>query len=197
MYDTNMEECWKPVEGYEGLYEVSNLGRVRSLTRIAVTYSNGGTQVRKGRIRCGTIDKSTGYARLLLCKEAVQKSFNIHRLVAIAFIPNPYNKPQVNHKDGNKANNRVDNLEWCTVKENARHAIDTGLTLNKGSDSSSAKPVVTCRGHKFGSSVEAAAYFGMRNHRNISKVLKGFRKHAGRYPDGAKIGWKYLDDKGA
>lgn len=190
-----MEEVWKEIEGYEGLYEVSNFGRIRSLDRVAITYSNGGTQVRKGRIRVGTVDKSTGYVKLLLCKNAVQVSYTLHRLVALAFIPNPENKPHVNHKDGNKANNHVDNLEWCTALENVQHAISTGLTLNKGADNASAKPIVTCRGDEFGSAVEAAKHFGMDNHRNISKALKGFRKHSGRYSDGTKIHWEYLDKK--
>ena len=124
-----------------------------------------------------------------------QRSFNIHRLVAEAFIPNPENKSYVNHKDGNKTNNHVDNMEWCTALENVRHAITTGLTFNKGSDSASAKPIVTCRGDKFGSAVEAARHFGMSNHRNISKVLKGKREHAGKYSDGTPISWAYLDKK--
>lgn len=188
-----MNEIWKAIEGYEGYYEVSNYGRVRSFTRVAVTYANGGTQVRQGKIRKGTIDKTNGYSRLLLCVNGNQKSFNIHRLVAIAFIPNPENKPHVNHKDGNKANNHVDNLEWATAAENSQHAIRTGLTLNKGSDNGNAKPLVTCRGDEFGSAIEAAKHFNMPNHRNISKVLKGFRKHAGRYPDGTKIKWKYKE----
>ena len=186
-----MTEIWKPIEGYEDYYEVSSHGRVRSFTRVAVTYSNGGTQVRKGKIRIGTIDKGTGYARLLLCVNGNQKSFNIHRLVAIAFISNPESKPQVNHKDGNKSNNHVDNLEWSTAAENVQHSISTGLVCNTGSDSTSAKPIVTCRGDEFGSAVEAAHHFGMPNHRNISKVCKGVRQHSGKYSDGTKIKWKY------
>ncbi len=187
-----MEE-WRPIEGYEDLYEVSNYGRVRSFDRIAVRYSNGGTQVRRGRILALVLDRPEGYHRVLLCRNGNQKSHYVHRLVAQSFIPNPEKKPFVNHKDGDKTNNHVDNLEWCTQLENVQHAISTGLTKNKGSESPSAKAIVTCRGDKFGSAIEAAEYFGMANHRNISKVLKGFRKHAGRYPDGVKIGWKYLD----
>jgi hypothetical protein len=99
------EEIWKDVVGYEGLYQVSNLGRVRSF---------GFDKWHKGKIIKGCFDGKKKYLFVSLHKEGKSKGFNIHRLVATAFIPNPNNLPQVNHKDENKENNCVENLEWCT-----------------------------------------------------------------------------------
>lgn len=110
-----MNEVWKQVEGYEGYYEVSNLGEVRSVKRKG--YKN--KVLNKGN---GT----TGYWIVVLCKDGLQKTRAVHRLVAKAFIPNPENKPQVNHIDSNRKNNRVDNLEWVTPSENSKHAYDSG-----------------------------------------------------------------------
>lgn len=115
-------EEWRPIQGYEGLYEVSTTGKVR---RIAdwVGYNNG------YRKAIGELSqaKSKGYLNVRLCKNGIQKTYRAHRLVAQAFIENPYNYPQVNHIDGNKQNNCVSNLEWVTVSQNNKHARDTGL----------------------------------------------------------------------
>lgn len=105
-------EVWKDVVGYEGLYQVSDLGRVKSLPRPPVRY--------QGREMTQHCD-SKGYKRLWLCKEGVSKNYKVHRLVAEAFIPNPNNLPQVNHKDEDKSNNFVGNLEWCDNRYNATY----------------------------------------------------------------------------
>ena len=110
-----MKEVWKSIEGYEGYYEVSNLGRVRSLKRKG--YKNG--TLKQG-------SSHTQYWVVVLCKDGKRITKLVHRLVAKAFIPNPDNKPQVNHIDSNRKNNRVDNLEWVTPKENSQHAYDSG-----------------------------------------------------------------------
>ena len=106
------KEYWKPVVGYEGLYEVSNWGRVKSLPR------NG--TVKYARILKLYTDKD-GYLYVVLSKNNKQKLFKIHRLVAEAFIPNPNNLPMINHKDENKQNNNVENLEWCSAKYNSNY----------------------------------------------------------------------------
>ena len=112
-----MEEIWKPVVGYEGYYEVSNLGNVRSLTR---TLAKGQYKIcRKGR-PVKLYSTKQGYLKAPLCKNSILKGMFVHRLVAKAFLPNPHNFPCINHKDENKANNDVTNLEWCSFSHNAK-----------------------------------------------------------------------------
>lgn len=123
---------FKPIEGYHHCYDVSNDGRVRSKSR-SVTNKNG----RNRRIRQRTLkprDNGSGYKFVTLCKNGKNTRFYVHRLVAEAFIANPNNYTQVNHKDGNPSNNHVDNLEWVSPSQNAKHAYDTGLNKNKGSE---------------------------------------------------------------
>lgn len=112
-------EMWRPIKGYEGSYEVSDMGNVRSLSR-NITTKNGYTYVLNGRILRQNI-RQNGYAGVILCKNGVYKPLSVHRIVAETFIPNPNNYPQVNHKDENKVNNRVDNLEWCTISYNVNY----------------------------------------------------------------------------
>lgn len=112
-----MQEIWIPVEGYEDRYEVSNTGKVRSLNY----HMTGKTKELK------PITEGKGYLMVGLCRDGKMKWGKIHRLVATAFIPNPENKREVNHKDGNKKNNHVDNLEWATASENMKHAFSMGL----------------------------------------------------------------------
>ena len=114
-----MKEIWKPIEGFEGLYEVSNTGKVRGVDRI-VKSRWGTDKVWKGKELAHSI-KYDGYHKVTLMKDGISYYFSIHRLVANAFIPNPNNLPCVNHKDENPANNNVDNLEWCDVKYNSNY----------------------------------------------------------------------------
>ena len=105
-------EIWKEIPGTNGEYKISNYGKVMT--------------AKTGRILSPAIDMN-GYERVCLFKMDSRRRYKVHRLVAITFIPNPNGKEQVNHKDGNKRNNSVDNLEWVTHKENMRHAKATGL----------------------------------------------------------------------
>ena len=118
-----MQEQWKPIAGYEGIYEISNTGKVRSLAR-EIPYPNG-----KSRKITGYEKKAIevgGYLYFCLSKDGKSKRFAAHRLVASAFLENPDNKPEINHKDCDKKNNRVDNLEWVTRQENVDHAVANG-----------------------------------------------------------------------
>jgi hypothetical protein len=112
-----MAEIWKAVTGYEGLYEVSSLGNVRSLDRVIRSKHNG-TTLRKGRILTPFYEEKKGYYQVALSKDGKEKKQRIHRLVATAFLDNPFNYTDINHKDEIKTNNKVDNLEWCTRKYN-------------------------------------------------------------------------------
>jgi len=109
-----MEEIWKDVIGYEGLYQVSNLGNVRSI------YCRG----RKRILNLCICKSSTGYSIVSVHKNKKQKHLNVHREIAKCFCENPQNKPDVNHKNGIKTDNRVENLEWVTRSENNQHAYD-------------------------------------------------------------------------
>ena len=115
-----MEE-WKNVIGYEGLYEVSNTGQVRSLDRY-VKYSNGRIHLHKGKVLSPVKDKD-GYLAVFLSCNGKQKTIRIHRLVAQVFIENPDNLPEVNHLDEDKTNNRVDNLEFCDRSYNINYGL--------------------------------------------------------------------------
>lgn len=127
-----MEE-WRDIPGYEGIYQVSNLGRVRSLDR-KVHHWKGGFSLIKGRILTPNKQNTKGYYRVKLDN----KYRAVHRLVAMAFIPNPDNLPQVNHKDENKLNNNVNNLEWCDNKYNTNY----GTSIQRQIDTKLVKGIV-------------------------------------------------------
>jgi len=111
-----MNEIWKSILGYEGIYEISNLGNVKSLSKIV------GKNTRGEVILKPAIDRK-GYLFVSLTKNKISKCCRIHRLIAIAFIENSFNKPQIDHIDGNPLNNSVDNLKWSTQKENLNNPI--------------------------------------------------------------------------
>ena len=171
-------ETWLPVKGYENLYEVSNLGRVKSLPKKG--FCRNSTHLLRQR------DNGFGYKICQLMKNGKRRVISTHRLVAIAFIPNPDNKKQVNHKDGNKYNNHYSNLEWCTNSENQLHKFRVlGAKANGGKQ----KRKILCCGTK---TIYPSAYHASRatgiNRGNIFNVASdcyGF-KTAGGYH------WKFV-----
>ena len=122
-----MKEIWKDIKSYEGLYQISNTGKIKSLERYKDNHSK--KQLVKEKIRKQIISK-TGYYTCMLTKNGNLKLFKVHRIVAEAFIPNPNNYPIINHIDGNKLNNNVDNLEWCSYSHNEKEAYKLGLIKN-------------------------------------------------------------------
>lgn len=118
-----MREVWRDINGYEGLYQVSNLGRVKRLERIVRNNVYGGMRIVDEKILSAT-DNGHGYKIIGLRKDGRRKNHYVHRLVATAFIDNPHDFHYVNHLDRDRANNIADNLEWCTQLENVAHSID-------------------------------------------------------------------------
>ena len=175
-----MEE-WRDIKGYEGLYQVSNLGRVKSLAR-KINNQYG----KKERLMTQKIDKD-GYKRVGLNKNGKQIYYGVHRLVAQAFISNPNNYPQINHKDENKSNNKVDNLEWCDGKYNQNYG-----TINERRTQKLKKKVICITtGEKFDSIIEASEKYNIKNKSDISRVCKGKRNYCGNL-NGKKLEWGYI-----
>ncbi|MCC4492048.1 endonuclease [Limosilactobacillus reuteri] len=129
-----MEE-WKDIKDYEGYYQISNFGHVRSVDRIVKSKGNS-TQQRKGQILRPNKNRY-GYLKVVLQKQGKSKTKSIHRLVATAFIPNPNNFSQINHIDECKTNNHADNLEWCTAKYNSNYGTRIGRVAK-----SKSRPVI-------------------------------------------------------
>ena len=170
-----MNEEWRDIEGYEGLYQVSNLGRVKSLNYRGC---KGNTSILKPRLT------KKGYETINLCKDGKVKNVKIHRLVARTFIPNPNNYSQVNHKDENKTNNNVKNLEWCTNKYNLNYG-----TRNKRAAKTMGKKIVcVATGEIFNGIREASRKYNI-DRSDISKCCQGKRKTAGGYK------WEYFKEE--
>ena len=191
-------EIWKDIEEFKGLYQVSNLGNVRSLDAMINCKGARGIDkhIRKGRILKKTIG-TTGYYNVNLSKNSKVKLSRVHILVAKAFIPNPNNYKLINHKDGNKLNNKVENLEWCNYTHNIKEAYRIGLRKNKyknkyGKDAQFSKPLL-----QFSLNGEFIKEWENANQvkrelgycaENIRSVCKGRRKAANGYK------WKYKEE---
>lgn len=152
---------WKSVKGFEDSYEVSNDGFVRSLSR-SVKYKHGGKdRVWPGKILNHYLARN-GYCDITLKRANKNHHFALHRLVGIAFIPNPLNLPQINHKDNNKQNNHMDNLEWCDQHGNMRHAFDNNHHSGQGATHYKSRRILNLATKSYYNTLdEAAAAIGM------------------------------------
>lgn len=164
----DLQEIWKEINGFEGRYSVSNLGNIRN---------------DKSGLLLNPFIHNNGYTRVSFRTKGIINYFLVHRLVATMFIPNPHNKRTVNHKDGDKINNKLSNLEWATDKEQARHAINLNLRKSyKGKDSKLSQEVYQfdlCGNFiKKHDSVRCAKR-ELGNHLHISEVCNGKRKTTG------------------
>ena len=184
-------ENWKNIKGYEGLYQVSDCGRIKSLER-DVYYPNGTIHHLKEKILAPFLDKD-GYQIVSLHKNRKMKTMKVHRLVAMAFLPNPENKSQINHKNEIKANNVVDNLEWCEASYNINYGTRTARAVQnrrsyKLGNNPSAKPVFCVElNKKFDCAKSAQEELGI-DRMSIGKVCRGKRKTAGGFH------WRYADE---
>lgn len=164
------KEIWKEIKDYEGLYQVSSFGKIKSLPR--------NTTIKKIRILKPSIDKD-GYYRVPLSKNGIIKNYFVHRLVAEAFIPNPNNYPVINHKDENKQNNNSNNLEFCTIKYNTNY---NGANIKRGLKQR--KPIYQIKDgviiKKWDSSTTASKELNI-NRGNIISCLNSKKKSAGGY----------------
>ncbi len=189
----NEKTIWKPIAGYEKLYLVSNRGDVKSLGRECPSKS-GSVQTKPPLILKSELSIH-GYKRVTLFDgEGVTKKFAVHRLVAQAFIPNPYKKSEVNHINEIKTDNRVNNLEWVTPKENCNHGNRnkriSSTKLNKRSYNSKPVLMLTLDGEKirsFNSAEEVQRELNITAI-NVSRVCRGIRRTAGGYL------WRYLHE---
>ncbi len=186
-------ELWKDVVNYEDIYQISNLGNIKSIERI-IKPPFKSSYIKPGK----SINKQKGYhyLQVTLCKNGTQKTYLIHRLVAISFLSNSHNYPCVNHLNGNKQDNRIENLAWCSYSQNEQHSYSVlgkkikGSALGKfGKDNPKSKPLIQYDLFmnfikKWDCAAGVERETGILN-QNISKCCLGYRKTAGGFI------WKY------
>jgi len=179
---------FKTIPGFEGYYQISKAGTVVSVGRKVYFINRWGqpcVRNTKTKLLYPKLE-SNGYLRQALSIDGTVKYHSIHRLVATTYIPNPENLPVINHKDGNKLNNTVENLEWCTILHNNNHAISLGLIPNakKGKENTSSKAVyMWCSGirHEFGSMGEASKFIGVSRSCILRSIQRGKEIFLGRF----------------
>ena len=188
----SIQPKWKDIVGYENEYQINQFGEIRTL--------KDSPKLKKYDVLKPQISKRNGYVYQMLYKNGKEKLLRVHRLVAMAFLPNPNNLPQVNHKDGNKQNNSVDNLEWCEQSYNMKHAFKTGLekpsekqkaAVRKTNEKKRKRVVRTMGDEK--NEYESATVAARKNNVGISTICRYCNKK--RMPkDGAS--WQYIEDLG-
>lgn len=165
-------EEWKDIKGYEGLYQVSNIGNVRSIRR-CIKYKSGSIAIHKGRL-LRQYERTGGYMYVVLSKENTQKPFRVHRLVADAFVENPKNMEIVNHIDENRKNNSATNLEWCDLKYNINYGTRTERAIETRRNHS--KPFICHEtGDVFRSIADCKRKLNLPKTAHVSCVLNGHR----------------------
>ena len=167
------KEIWKDIQGYEGMYQVSSHGRVRSF------------KWNRCKILKTRKDKK-GYTVVTLTKHSKNYVPKVHRLVAIAFIPNPNNLPQVNHKDEDKSNNNIDNLEWCTNEYNRNYGTRNERAIKKMIETKGRKIMCITTGEIFNTIAEASKKYNLPSS-NLINCCKGINRLCG------GMEWKYYD----
>ena len=166
-----MQEIWKDIKGYEGLYQVSNLGKIKNKDNMPLHLNTN----------------TYGYKHVSLSKEGKSKTVPVHKIVATAFIENRDNKPQINHRDGDKTNNKVENLEWTTQKLNNIHAIKTNLRKTRVVKMYDKNDKYIC---SFKNRMEIDKFFNKKiDQSSITRCCNGKRKSAYNYK------WRYEDEK--
>ena len=189
------KEIWKDIQGYEGIYQVSSHGRVRSLDRVVVRPNGNGDYFAKGKIIYVVLTK-WGYNEVHLHKDNKTKIYKVHRLVAQTFIENPNNLPCVNHIDENKTNNNVNNLEWCTYKYNNNYGTKKNRQgeKNKNENNPNSHKILCVNTGEIFECIKFASEKYNISRQTISHCLNGRQKTAGKDPvTKEKLIWRYYE----
>lgn len=197
VFESMEVEIWKDIEGYEGLYQVSNLGRVRSCDKI-VKSPRQASYFKNGRVLSQYLNRS-GYMYICLSKDGVHKTLRVHRLVALAFVNNHNGMQYINHKDENKANNKASNLEWCDQEYNINYG-----TRNERASRTERDKLGRCVGQYSNDGVLICKYPSVKDAEEAVGVhgscirqcatMKEYKAHNGKYYRRKKAGgyiWKY------
>lgn len=184
-HELSIEE-WLPIFGYEGIYVVSNRGRIKVLKREWLSAKNYSLKRENGEKVLNNCFDKDGYAIVTLCAEGKLKTFRVNRIVATSFILNPDKKPVVNHKDGNKSNNNGKNLEWNTVSENGIHAYANNLQVSKKGESHARSRLKEKDIHE----IRRLYKNGLFKHKELAEMFKIHREYCAKII--RKQVWKHI-----